>query len=67
MARDRRLARLRSATSRSVASRVISFTRRLDQHVRQDGNRVLALDDLLEELQFTHKIGFSGDQFHVGA
>ena len=37
---------------------------RLEQHVRQDGNRVLALDDLLEELQFPHKIGFPGDQFH---
>jgi hypothetical protein len=36
-----------------------------DQHVRQDGNRVLALDDLLEELQLTHKVGLPGDEFHV--
>ncbi len=38
-----------------------------EQHVRQDGNRVLALDDLLEKLQFPHKIGFPGDQFHSAA
>ena len=37
---------------------------RLDEHVRQDRDGVLALDDLLEELQFPHKIGFPGDQFH---
>ena len=29
------------------------------------GNRVLALDDLLEELQLPHKIGLPGDKFHV--
>jgi hypothetical protein len=39
-------------------------TRALDQHVGQDRNRVLALYDLLEKLQFPHKIGFPGDQFH---
>jgi hypothetical protein len=36
-----------------------------NQHVRQDGNRVLALDDLLEKLQFTHKIGLPRGEFHV--
>ena len=38
----------------------------LDQHVRQDGDRVLAFDDALEQLQFAQQIGLAYDQFHVG-
>ena len=38
----------------------------LDQHVRQDRDRVLPLDDALEQLQFAQQIGLAYDQFHVG-
>ena len=37
----------------------------LDQHVRENGNRVLSLDDALEELQFAQQIGLPDDKFHV--
>ena len=38
---------------------------RFDQHVREDRDRVLALDDALEQLQFAQQIGLADDQFHV--
>jgi hypothetical protein len=38
----------------------------LDEHVREDGNRVLAFDDPLEQLQFSQQIGLADDQFHTG-
>jgi hypothetical protein len=37
-----------------------------EQHVGEDRNRVLALDDPLEELQFAQQIRLSDDQFHGG-
>ena len=40
------------------------ITLRFDQHVRQDRNRVLALDDALEELQFAQKLILPNDEFH---
>jgi len=39
----------------------------LHQHVGQDGDRVLALDDPLKKLQFSQKIVFTDDKFHVDA
>jgi hypothetical protein len=36
----------------------------LDEHVREDRDRVLALDDPLEQLQFAQQIGLSNDQLH---
>ena len=38
---------------------------RLEQHIREDRNRVLAFDDALEQLQFAQQIGLTDDQFHV--
>ncbi len=38
---------------------------RLDQHVGENRDGVLALDDALEELQFTQQIRLADDQFHV--
>ena len=38
-----------------------------DQDVRQNGNRVLSLDDSLEKLQFSQKVVLSDDKFHSGA
>ena len=35
------------------------------QHVRQDRNRVLALDDALEQLQFSQKVVLPDDKFHA--
>ena len=37
---------------------------RLDQHVREDRNRVLALDDALEKLQFSQKVILADNKFH---
>ena len=37
---------------------------RFDQHVGEDGNRVLALDDALEKLQFSQKVILPDDEFH---
>ncbi len=39
--------------------------RSFDEHVGEDGNRVLALDDSLEQLQFAQQIRLADDQFHV--
>ena len=36
-----------------------------DEHVRQDRNRVLPLDDALEELQFAQQVGLPDDKLHV--
>ena len=38
---------------------------RLDQHVGENRDGVLALDDALEELQFAQQIRLPNDQFHV--
>ena len=38
----------------------------IDQHVCEDGDRVLSLHDALEELQFTQQIGLADDKFHAG-
>src|SRR4029434_7800388 len=37
---------------------------RLEQHVRENRDRVLPLDDALEELQFSQKLILPNDQFH---
>ena len=37
----------------------------LHQHVGQDRNRVLALDDALKELQFSKEVVLADDEFHV--
>ena len=55
---------LRRPTSRSVAGQAHGVALRLEQHVGQDRNRVLALDDALEQLQFFEQIGLSDDKFH---
>ena len=34
------------------------------QHVRKNRNRVLALDDALEKLQFSQKVSLPGNEFH---
>ena len=36
-----------------------------EEDVGEDRDRVLALDDLLEELQLSHEIGLPSDEFHV--
>ena len=64
---DRGSHRLRRPTSRSVASKPHLVALRLDQHVGEDRNRVLALDDALEELQFPQQIGLADDEFHACA
>ena len=38
----------------------------LDQDIRENRDRVLSLDDSLEQLQFAKQIGLAYDQFHVG-
>ena len=35
-----------------------------EEHVREDRNRVLALDDALEELQFAEEVILPDDDFH---
>src|SRR5438105_4762526 len=37
---------------------------RFHQHVRQNRNRVFALDDPLKKLQFSQKVVLSDDKFH---
>ena len=59
------LHRLRSPTSRSVASSFDLIALGFEQHVREDRDRVLAFDDALEQLQFAQQIGLTDDQFHV--
>jgi hypothetical protein len=44
---------------------VTEAAHRLDEHVRQDGNRVLPLDNPLEELQFAQQICLPDDKLHV--
>ena len=39
--------------------------RRFDEHVGENRDGVLALDDALEELQFAQQIRLADDQFHV--
>ena len=39
----------------------------VDQDVGEDGNRVLALDDALEELQFPQQIRLANGEFHACA
>ena len=56
---------LRNPTSRSVASSFTSLPVGLDEHVREDRNRVLALDDALEELQFSQQVCLPDDKLHV--
>jgi hypothetical protein len=40
-------------------------TRSFHEHVRQNRNRVLPLDDALEELQFAQQVGLPDDKLHV--
>ena len=49
----------------SVASRRMLLPSVSIRTFARIGIRVLALDDLLEELQLPHKIGLPGDEFHV--
>ena len=37
---------------------------RFEQHVRENRNRVLALDDALEKLQFSQKVILPDNEFH---
>ena len=37
---------------------------RFDQHVGENRNRVLSLDDSLEKLQFSQKVVLADDKFH---
>ena len=56
---------LRRLTSRSVASSRHFVAIGLDQHVSQNRNRVLALDNALEELKFSQEVVLADDEFHV--
>src|SRR4029453_6670344 len=44
---------------------LVSF--RFDQHICENRNRVLALDDSLEKLQFSQKLVLPDDEFHMRA
>ena len=57
--------RLRSATSRSVASIFTSFSAGLDQDVGQDRNCVFSFHYSLEKVQFSQKVIFTDNEFHT--
>ena len=62
---DRRRARASQSNLQVGREQLDLIALRLEQHIREDRNRVLALDDPLEELQFAQQIGLADDQFHV--
>src|SRR5207253_1033608 len=73
--RERERAALRNRRVAAAAQRDLEIGRqhadlvalRFDQHVRENRDRVLALDAALEKLQFSQKLVLTDDEFHMRA
>ena len=64
--RDRRRARAPQPNLEIRGQKLDVVAVSIDQHVCKDGNRVLAFDDALEQLQFAQQIGLAYDELHCG-